>query len=1459
MEEVAPDFMPSLGSKDSFEDSPLTLKPKLASNVKYLDTVIALYDFPGTQTTHLPLNLGDTVYVLSKSATGWWDGVVVDLDGQVLRGWFPLTYVRSVNYVQPVIKELKSHKEWDSLTAQNTAANVVMPSYASLLQKSIMDTNSNTPTNSTRKNSVVSFASSENSLVMSNANNTTSHDSTTSNKAPWASVSLVASPNVQHNSLVVSQGTITTGGDLIALDERQIIMTPTNEVEKVANEYIKRTGKLITYVSKYTTSGNLVYYNEQLNLYCDSLPMLLLRISLSSSHNDLGSSPKGARSLHHSHSKFPGVKADDIDLPSYEALQNTEVIPTGSISDIEVITNDSSFFNTNGNRQVSQGSMKRDSTMSSLHSNSSALYHHFLQPLFALDSMFYKHASDVSTWTELKDQANYLLDLLQKTIKDKNKILFNTHYTSLNKILSLVLNASRLIQDDFRETKYDKAIRCKLKRLLTSFAQIYVNGILHLSVMHFNPETSDAPMFSVDLFKLNKSTGIDSNHLSIATDLTKSTREDNLRNSVVTPPPAVIEKESPSYVELIDWTIDTFKHNLNSLIRIFLRLSRDKKIKQSYYDGSDMNESEGDSHPFKYGNRQSGSTRLSLSAEVSLVSRIDTNESMEEGGVHHPYAENVSRNPTKENKNIEDDDDSVDRYNLLPQLYPRFIKNEFNGGNWCNPFFSSTNPNLNASGNELKNRFHSKIIIDNSAYEIVRNTSNEIITLVSEINKYLDPSVQHMYFNSELKNERNTHILKLVYKILHHASSMVDTIESFDFTVFCLIRKYNERPKPKTTTTTQDPIIPSFDTSLTSEPLTNSPSPVGTPVNTPIDTLKRGDSGGNLSTTASTSTENISRAYESFKSNLTFDYPVVLEFFQLKQELHNLLSSVVLNTQSITLNDPEVFKGMKEEEPLYYYREAQRIPLERSAIILLNILVQQLKAQAGNHINLESDAVMNETLNEVVQFTDVLLRAIKSLIEERELILNYATRVMHDDFNVQLLLTEMNNTNAADKVAEDNSYYQGQKKGDDVPWYLEGDEEYDLLFDIKGNIKGGTKEALVAHLTHHQSIDTSFNSAFLFTFATMMPLSELIQLLINRFNLEAPEGLSYDEFNAWSTKKQGPIRLRVMNIMKSLLEKHWLKSYHNEGLLRRWLAFCESPAVRSYSVGKTISNDIERVLRGEVVCVEREPVLNANVKPPAPLIKEKALKKLKLLDIDYIELARQLTLREFKTYSKITKFHLTAKIWGKKSGLPLEGFEPITMFIKGLNQLTNFVSFMILRKSDLKRRVQIIRYFILVAEKCRSFNNFSSMTAIISALSSSPVHRLKKTWKLVSPDFIAKLNSMNTLMNSSRNFNEYRDMLKFIGSDSCVPFFGVYLSDLTFVYHGNPDYLMNRTRILNFGKRFKTYEIISGIDRFKIVGYNLVEVNEIQKYLDVWFANCPGNEEQYEMSLELEPRENSKR
>lgn len=141
------------------------------------------------------------------------------------------------------------------------------------------------------------------------------------------------------------------------------------------------------------------------------------------------------------------------------------------------------------------------------------------------------------------------------------------------------------------------------------------------------------------------------------------------------------------------------------------------------------------------------------------------------------------------------EDEGEDCYNILPQVYPRFISDEFNGGNWCNPFFNTKNPVLNVSGDDLKNRYHSKVIIDQAAYDSIHHYTEEMVKLSKETLEFLNPNVQNQYFNETLKGERDTQILRLIYKYLFHASSMIDLIESFDFTVFCLINRYSVRSR----------------------------------------------------------------------------------------------------------------------------------------------------------------------------------------------------------------------------------------------------------------------------------------------------------------------------------------------------------------------------------------------------------------------------------------------------------------------------------------------------------------------------------------------------------------------------------------------------------------------------------------------------------------------------------------
>lgn len=53
-----------------------------------------------------------------------------------------------------------------------------------------------------------------------------------------------------------------------------------------------------------------------------------------------------------------------------------------------------------------------------------------------------------------------------------------------------------------------------------------------------------------------------------------------------------------------------------------------------------------------------------------------------------------------------------------------------------------------------------------------------------------------------------------------------------------------------------------------------------------------------------------------------------------------------------------------------------------------------------------------------------------------------------------------------------------------------------------------------------------YNDTFLITFKSFTTVDELFDLLVARFNLPEPTGLTADELKQWVEKKQTPIRFR---------------------------------------------------------------------------------------------------------------------------------------------------------------------------------------------------------------------------------------------------------------------------------------------------------------------------------------------
>ncbi|ORZ02341.1 ras guanine nucleotide exchange factor domain-containing protein [Syncephalastrum racemosum] len=241
-------------------------------------------------------------------------------------------------------------------------------------------------------------------------------------------------------------------------------------------------------------------------------------------------------------------------------------------------------------------------------------------------------------------------------------------------------------------------------------------------------------------------------------------------------------------------------------------------------------------------------------------------------------------------------------------------------------------------------------------------------------------------------------------------------------------------------------------------------------------------------------------------------------------------------------------------------------------------------------------------------------------------------------------------------------------------------------------------------------------------------------------------------------------------------------------------------------------------------------------------------------DFEPVEIARQLTLMESSLFCQIQPNEMIGQEFKKKVGQ--SSAVHVKAMIQRSTQITSWVTDTILRESEFKKRAQMIKFWIKVGDCCLQLSNYNTLMAIRSALASTSVARLKRTWEFVSAKYKNMYEPIYKATDSDRNFAEYRRRLKNAVAP-CLPFLGVYLTDMTFIDDGNSK---QRTspggqQLINFDKYIKITRILNEIDQFQIA-YKLQEVDEIQRYLLQCLETGEKDDQVfYTRSLHLEPRE----
>ncbi|RCK62391.1 Bud site selection protein 5 [Candida viswanathii] len=214
-----------------------------------------------------------------------------------------------------------------------------------------------------------------------------------------------------------------------------------------------------------------------------------------------------------------------------------------------------------------------------------------------------------------------------------------------------------------------------------------------------------------------------------------------------------------------------------------------------------------------------------------------------------------------------------------------------------------------------------------------------------------------------------------------------------------------------------------------------------------------------------------------------------------------------------------------------------------------------------------------------------------------------------------------------------------------------------------------------------------------------------------------------------------------------------------------------------------------------------------------------------LLDFNGLEIAKQLTLLESHIFCSIRPDELLNQNYTTKRA-HLKLAPNVRLSLLFTNCLSGYVLESILQPNIThKIRVSTVKTWLKVGISCLYLRNFNSLAAIITALESHLITRLSPIWTDLQGKYVELYDYLSSIIHPEKNYHVYRSKLRnFLMSKEfnvpIVPYFSLFLQDLTFVTDGNPNFRKANTflnqKLINIDKYLKITRVIADIECLQI-------------------------------------------
>nr|XP_032832406.1 ral guanine nucleotide dissociation stimulator-like 1 isoform X2 [Petromyzon marinus] len=442
-------------------------------------------------------------------------------------------------------------------------------------------------------------------------------------------------------------------------------------------------------------------------------------------------------------------------------------------------------------------------------------------------------------------------------------------------------------------------------------------------------------------------------------------------------------------------------------------------------------------------------------------------------------------------------------------------------------------------------------------------------------------------------------------------------------------------------------------------------------------------------------------------------------------------------------------------------------------------------------------------------------------------------------------------------------------------------------------LRAATLERLVEHLLASRRLhDSSFVTVFLATFRTFATPLRVLQMLLDRF--ATLQGLvSAEELE----QSQAQVATEELNGCLCSILGAWLDGYGED--FREPPDFESLRLLLSHAAHSLPGSDVERRAHALLAQLQQQPQQpqqqqqqqqqqqpgtawrSSGAVGPWPAGETRP----DFLSFPADLVALQLTFMDAELFKRVVPHDCLGSVWSRRDLCGGGGGRSgsVRATVRQFNAVAGCVVSTVLDGALARpaHRARVIQRWVTVAQECRLLKNFSSLRAVVSALQSNPIYRLKRTWAVVARDTSALFEELSDIFSGDNNHLNSRELLlkeassKFATLDShikdnhkkvqkrlqmqkdtgavqgTVPYLGTFLTDLTMLDTALPDHVQGG--LINFEKRRREFEVMAQIKLLQLA-CNSYSLRPDDRFL-AWFHSQPSlsEERSYLLSRQLEP------